>query len=247
MQLPGAAQHACFAAAPGPHCHYPPPQCSLNLDVALAPSPARRRLQNDLQKLIEQHKDVQHAPAAPTLVRLEVRLGWLAGGGAPGTAAVGSGIRRHALCTHGALSRCCCRVVSLATQRAQPRIWAASFPVHTQGALCLLPLLCRCAAHCRTLRRCMQTTLCGTCQRLAPPARRTSRQVSEGCAEGGPADAAGRTGWRGQPAPSAAPGLQAAALSCAALSCAAQFQPPAPQCATSCGWTGRRTRSSCGA
>lgn len=37
----------------------------------------RRRLQNELQKLVEQHKDVQHAPAAPTLVRLEVR--WYGG------------------------------------------------------------------------------------------------------------------------------------------------------------------------
>ncbi|PRW45263.1 expressed protein isoform A [Chlorella sorokiniana] len=32
-----------------------------------------QRLQNDLQKLVEQHRDVQHAPAAPTLVQLEVR------------------------------------------------------------------------------------------------------------------------------------------------------------------------------
>lgn len=52
--------------------------------LRLLPPPCYRRLQNDLQKLVEQHRDVQHAPAAPTLVRLEVRppgrRGWGGGG-----------------------------------------------------------------------------------------------------------------------------------------------------------------------
>lgn len=95
----------CRRRAPWP---LPFTQCSLNSDVALVPSPACRRLQNDLQKLIEQHKDVQHAPAAPTLVRLEVRLGWRRGEGQGGTIAMGVGGRGHALCTHGTLSGCCC-------------------------------------------------------------------------------------------------------------------------------------------
>jgi hypothetical protein len=56
--------------------------------VLLAPLPARllarracRRLQKDLEKLLERHRDLLTAPSAPTLVRLEVR--WAACGQPP--------------------------------------------------------------------------------------------------------------------------------------------------------------------
>jgi hypothetical protein len=90
--------------------------------VLLAPLPARlpawracRRLQKDLEKLLERHKDLLTAPSAPTLVRLEVC--WAACGQCTG-----------ACCKQ----RTCC----------PPRSFCAAGRVPLRCAACLLSALC---------------------------------------------------------------------------------------------------------